>query len=199
MRATLLIPLAAALATTFAPVSLANETVPAPIAPETTEATDVDYEGFEALTGEVALIREERLLSIEDFTARAAEPGTLVLDTRSAAAFARGHIEGAVNLPFSDFTEEALEEVIGANKGRTILIYCNNNFSDDVAPVMLKKAPLALNIPTFINLIGYGYSNVWELGDTVSLADVAWVSDEVDPLTAMVSRAPANEKAALAQ
>jgi hypothetical protein len=43
---------------------------------------------------------------------------------------------------------------------------------------MLKRAPLALNIPTFINLHGYGYGNVWELAGEVSLTDprVDWVS-----------------------
>ncbi|MEE2877433.1 MAG: rhodanese-like domain-containing protein, partial [Pseudomonadota bacterium] len=58
-----------------------------------------------------------------------------------------------------------------------ILIYCNNNFEDDVEPVMLKRAPLALNIPTFINLVGYGYENVYELGELVSIRDetVNWV------------------------
>ena len=139
------------------------------------EAQEVDYAGFQALTSEVADIRADRLLTLEQFQARAAQADTLILDTRSAAAFYAGHIEGAVNLPFSDFTEEALEQVIGADKGRPLLIYCNNNFSDDVVPVMLKSAPLALNIPTFINLVGYGYTNVWELGDTVSISEVGWV------------------------
>ncbi|MEP0188976.1 MAG: rhodanese-like domain-containing protein [Erythrobacter sp.] len=139
------------------------------------EAQEVDYAGFEALTSEVADIRADRLLTLDQFEARTAQADTLILDTRSAAAFEAGHIEGAVNLPLSDFTEETLEQVIGANKGRTILIYCNNNFSDDVVPVMLKSAPLALNIPTFINLVGYGYTNVWELGDTVATSDVDWV------------------------
>lgn len=141
-------------------------------------AAQIDYAGFETLTQDVAAIRAQRLLSVDAFNARAEQSDTLILDTRSASAFRQGHIAGAVNLPFSDFTEESLAEVIGPDKGRTILIYCNNNFSDDVAPVMLKKAPLALNIPTFINLVGYGYANVWELGDTVETKDVAWVADE---------------------
>ncbi len=32
-----------------------------------------------------------------------------------------------------------------------------------------KEITLALNIPTFINLYGYGYKNVYELGDLVSV------------------------------
>ncbi|WP_272914642.1 hypothetical protein [Aurantiacibacter rhizosphaerae] len=34
---------------------------------------------------------------------------------------------------------------------------------------------LALNIPTFINLYGYGYRNIGELGEKVALNDVEWV------------------------
>lgn len=160
-------------ALTAAPLALS-----APLAAQAAEASEpqIDYGGFALLTDKVATIRSERLLTLAEFEARASDADALVLDTRSAAAFAMGHIEGAVNLPFSDFTEESLREVIGTNKGRPILIYCNNNFSDDVTPVPLKKAPLALNIPTFVNLVGYGYTNVWELGETVSLGDVSWVS-----------------------
>ena len=46
-----------------------------------------------------------------------------------------------------------------------------------VAPVPLKSAALALNIQTFINLVGYGYPNVLELADVVDFNDpkVEWV------------------------
>ncbi|MEW4449140.1 rhodanese-like domain-containing protein [Qipengyuania sp. JC766] len=122
--------------------------------------TRIDYNGFAALTAEVGGYREGRLLDPEQFFEEAARQGALLLDTRSADAFARGHIEGAVNLPFSDFTEASLARVIGEDRDRPIFIYCNNNFTDDTEPVATKKAPLALNIPTFINLYGYGYTDV---------------------------------------
>ena len=138
----------------------------------------IDYAGFEALTAEVATLRSQRLLGADRFFEQARAEGALLLDTRSAAAFAEGHIEGAVNLPFSDFTQERLAEVIGDDPDRPIYIYCNNNFSDDVAPVVTKKAPLALNIPTFINLVGYGYTNVWELGAVMRMDEVEWVSSD---------------------
>lgn len=137
---------------------------------------EIDYDGFVELTGSVQSIREARLLDREEFLLRAAADGALLLDTRSAAAFRAGHIEGALNLPFSDFTETALREVIGDDSSRPIYIYCNNNFTDNAAPVMSKKAPLALNIPTFINLHGYGYTNVWELGGLMPTSKVPWVS-----------------------
>ena len=138
----------------------------------------IDYAGFAGLTAEVASVRQDRLVSLTEFRQRAAKPDTLILDTRSAAAFAEGHIDGAVNLPFSDFTDAKLRAVIGANPDREILIYCNNNFSNDIQPVVTKRAPLALNIPTFINLYGYGYRNIYEFGEIVDLHEpmVGWVA-----------------------
>lgn len=136
----------------------------------------IDYPAFQALTTSVAPQRATRLLAFDAFKAEAAKPGVLLLDARSADAFARGHIEGAVNLPLTDFTADSLAAVVGADPGRPILIYCNNNFSNHVSPVPLKSAPLALNIQTFINLVGYGYPNVYELADVVDFNDprVGW-------------------------
>lgn len=137
----------------------------------------IDYQGFSGLVGNLAKVREKHRLAWPEFARRARAEGALLLDARSASAFARGHIDGAVNLPFSDFTAEALAEVIGPNRKRPIYIYCNNNFRDNRAPVVTKAAPLALNIPTFINLHGYGYGNVWELADVIGTDDpgVGWV------------------------
>lgn len=57
---------------------------------------------------------------------------------------------------------------------------CNNNFINNRNPVRTKALPLALNIQTFINLYGYGYKNVFELGDAMDMDDpsVGWVSAE---------------------
>jgi hypothetical protein len=131
----------------------------------------VDYAGFQQLTAEVYQYRQPRVIPLKDFKARASKPGALILDARTPSAFAQGHIEGAINLPFTDFTDEALREAIGGDPNREILIYCNNNFIDDVAPVMMKNTSLALNIQTFINLYGYGYRNVYELGGAYSIKD----------------------------
>ena len=137
----------------------------------------IDYPAFQTLTASVAPQRATRLLKFDAFKAEAAKPGTLLLDARSKDAFAAGHIAGAVNLPLTDFTAESLAAVIGANPDRPILIYCNNNFRNDAAPVRMKAAPLALNIQTFINLVGYGFGNVWELADVIDMGDpaVGWV------------------------
>ncbi|WP_084395605.1 rhodanese-like domain-containing protein [Henriciella aquimarina] len=138
---------------------------------------EIDYQGFSEMTDKVMAYREGRLVSLAAFNEMKSEPDTILLDTRSRLAYDMGHIDGAVHLDFSDFTDEKLADVI-PSKGTRILIYCNNNFADDIEPVMLKRAPLALNIPTFINLYGYGYENIYELGEMVSAEDEAvnWVS-----------------------
>ena len=135
----------------------------------------IDYAGFQQLTDKVSAYRASRLLSWAAFDKASRQPGTLVLDARSADAYAAGHIKGAVNLPFTDFTQASLAHVIG-DKERPILIYCNNNFSNNRPPVETKMVRLALNIQTFINLVGYGYANVRELNEVVDFNDpkVGW-------------------------
>jgi hypothetical protein len=106
------------------------------------------------------------------------DPSVRIVESdEDRALYTQGHIAGAVNLNFSDFSAGMLSEVIGA-KNRRILIYCNNNFTDNVSPVVLKSAPLALNVPTFINLYGYGYQNIYELSGAYSVmdAEIDWVS-----------------------
>lgn len=156
--------------------AIASSGVAAPGSARANTGQQVNYVGFRNLTQEVQSYRAGRLVSLEQFQAMAREPHTIILDARSAQAYARGHIDGAVNLSFSDFTAQSLAAVIG-NPNTRVLIYCNNNFENDVAPVILKSAPLALNIQTFINLYGYGFKNVYELGDVVNFNDpkVRWV------------------------
>jgi hypothetical protein len=136
----------------------------------------IDYAGFQQLTGQVSTYRQGRLLTWREFEVAANEPEALILDARSADAYWAGHIRGAVNLPFTDFTAESLARVIG-DKDRPILIYCNNNFANDQPPVMKKAVELALNIQTFINLVGYGYPNIRELNEVVDFNDpkIGWV------------------------
>jgi phage shock protein E len=137
----------------------------------------IDYDGYRALVEEVRPYRLARLVDWDTFIAAAAERDVLILDARSAAQFAAGHIRGAVNLPLPEFSEERLAEVIG-RADRPILIYCNNNFRDDRPPVLLKTGRLALNLSTFTHLYGYGYRNVRELNDVMAMDDprVHWIS-----------------------
>lgn len=148
----------------------------------------VDFEAFSALTTEVQAYRKDRLINLDSFLALAKQPNTIILDTRSQRFFQMKHLKGAKNLAFSDFTIETLAQVI-PSPSTTILIYCNNNFAFDQFSFASKIAPprgvfadngqienkkpisLALNIPTFINLYGYGYRNIYELRSLVSVMD----------------------------
>lgn len=138
----------------------------------------IDFGGFSNLTLEVAPYRSARLVNLQDFKARAERSESLILDARSEEASKEGHITGAVNLPLPDFTADRLADVIGTNLDREILIYCNNNFTNNRRPVVTKRIELALNIQTFINLYGYGYRNIYELGEAVDmdLPEVGWVT-----------------------
>lgn len=149
----------------------------APLAAAPPANPQIDYPSFRELAIDVEAYRRSRLIDWESFVDAAAEPDVLILDARSARQFAAGHIEGAVNLPLPEFSVESLAQVIG-RPDRPILIYCNNNFRNDVQPVMLKSGPLALNISTFIHLVGYGYRNVRELNDVLDSNDpkVRWAS-----------------------
>ena len=137
----------------------------------------IDYPGFQRLAAEVRPYRQTRLIDWAEFDRMRGERGVLILDARSAEAFRQGHIAGAVNLPLPDFNAVSLRRVVGARTDRPILIYCNNNFSNNRQPVLTKLLPLALNIQTFINLVGYGYRNVRELNDVIDYNDrrVRWV------------------------
>lgn len=149
--------------------------------PEPTISTkhSINFDGFIAFSERTMEYRADRLISLDKFMAFADEYDTIILDTRSADAFDAGHIDGAIHLNFSDFTEAKLADVI-PDRATRILIYCNNNFLDDIEPVPAKSSQLALNIPTFVNLFGYGYLNVYELGEMVSLDDprLGWTPSE---------------------
>ena len=123
----------------------------------------IDYPKYIEIARKVEPVRKQRRLTEEQFAAMAAEPGTIVLDARSADKFKMRHIRGAVSLPFTDFTAESLAKVLPAKTTR-VLIYCNNNFRGAPISLTSKAAPASLNISTYVALATYGYTNVFELG-----------------------------------
>lgn len=146
--------------------------------PSVIKKAKVDYDAYENLVKEVKEYRKERLVDFTRFMLMSNEKGVIILDTRSDSMYQRKHIKGAIHLNFSDFTQENLKKLI-PDPDTKILIYCNNNFEGDeinfttkaVIPEVIKKdvkpITLALNIPTYINLYGYGYRNVYELSELI--------------------------------
>ena len=51
-------------------------------------------------------------------------PDLLIIDSRKAEEFKKGHIEGAVSLPNTNLMQEDIEK-ISADKSTTFLFYCN--------------------------------------------------------------------------
>lgn len=129
----------------------------------------IDYAGFSRNVAEVRLLRESRRIPEAQFIRMAREPGTVVLDARSERLFRLRHIQGAVNLPFPEFTQATLARII-PGKATPILIYCNNNFVGAPQSMPAKVRASALNLSTFVSLHAYGYRNVYELGPAIDVA-----------------------------
>jgi hypothetical protein len=147
----------------------------------------VSFADFKGLVSEVEAHRARRLVNLDTFLKMSQEPGTIILDSRSTFRYDRIHLKGARHLSFTDFTQDNLKTVIPSFDTR-VLIYCNNNFegnqTDFASKIALPPNPvatqmasqarpvmMALNIPTYINLYGYGYRNVYELDELVNVKD----------------------------
>ena len=93
---------------------------------------------------------------------------------------------------------DSIQDLTIPNFDTKILIYCNNNFEGNLIDfaskialpksstpkdplratsiasqlaVQAKPTMMALNIPTHVNLVGYGYQNVYELDEFVDVND----------------------------
>lgn len=155
----------------------------------------VSFEDFKSLVAQVEPHRASRLIDLDTFLKMSKQAGTIILDSRSEFRFERIHIKGAKHLSFTDFTQDNLRKAIPSFDTK-ILIYCNNNFKGNEVdfaskiafPIgALAKTPtsspaaqfaaqakpimMALNIPTYVNLFGYGYQNVYELDELVDVDD----------------------------
>ena len=128
----------------------------------------IDMPGYLKVADEAARHRRSHRVSEAEFLRMSTEPGTIVLDARSAQKFARLHVKGAVNLSFPDIAVASLGELI-PDKATRILIYCNNNFTGDEDAFPSKIAQASLNLSTFISLYSYGYRNVFELAPLVDV------------------------------
>lgn len=141
----------------------------------------VDFDAFEKLTVEVKNYRKDRLINWSTFEKLSKNANTIILDTRSKEMYDKKHLKGAIHLNFSDFTQNNLAQIIPSFHTR-VLIYCNNNIDNEPIffaskislpkkEIQPKPISLALNIPTFITLYGYGYKNVYELSELISSLD----------------------------
>jgi Rhodanese-like domain len=161
---------------------------------------NIDMLAHMVATQNAAKHRATRRLNEDDFIKMSKEEGVIVLDARSKAMFDLMHIDGAINLNFSDIDVNSLKKLL-PNKDAKILIYCNNNFTaapDLPANIVIqqqvtpnggvpvpdaakraeiskvafggKGLAVSLNLSTYTTLHSYGYKNVYELGPTLDAA-----------------------------
>ncbi|WP_232371475.1 rhodanese-like domain-containing protein [Leptospira ainazelensis] len=123
----------------------------------------IDYGQFQKTVNSSAQEREAKRLTEEEFLKMISEKDVVLLDARSESRFKLRHIQGAVNLPFTEFTKESLSKIV-PNFDTRILIYCNNNFEGSPQAFAAKSPAASLNLSTFISLKVYGYKNIYELG-----------------------------------
>jgi len=136
----------------------------------------IDYPGYLKTAQQVQAPREKRRVTEEQFITMVGERGTIVLDARIESKFKLRHIKGAVNLPFTEFTESTLAKTIPAKNTR-VLIYCNNNFLGSPVAFAGKAAATSLNISTYVTLTSYGYTNIYELGPLIDINSTKLVFD----------------------
>ena len=128
----------------------------------------IDYGAFQSGVVRVGEVREKHRVTELGFITMAGDPSTVILDARSAEKFALLHVKGAKNLSLPDMTEAELAKVIPAKSTR-ILIYCNNNFSNEPEAFPAKDLSASLNVYTMNVLHAYGYTNVYELGPLIDI------------------------------
>ncbi|MDF3819212.1 rhodanese-like domain-containing protein [Leptospira sp. 96542] len=128
----------------------------------------IDYPKFQKIVNQSYEVRESHRLTESQFHSAMLEEGVILLDARSENRFKLLHIKGAVNLPFTEFTEKSLNAVI-PNKKTKILIYCNNNFEGDEEAFAAKAPAASLNLSTYNSLKAYGYHNIYELGPLLNV------------------------------
>ena len=124
---------------------------------------NIDMAGYLRVSEEAAAYRKMHRLSEREFLRMSREPGTVILDARSKDKYELLHVQGAVNLSFTDFTAASLAQAF-PDPGTRILIYCNNNFRNAEQAFPTKAPRASLNLSTYIALYTYGYRNIYELG-----------------------------------
>lgn len=139
----------------------------------------IDYDGFAAQVARVGQARQRHRIAEAEFIRMAQEPGTVVLDARSAEKYAQLHIRGAKNLSLPDITADELAKIL-PDKSTRVLIYCNNNFLNAPGAFPSKAFTASLNIYTYNVLHSYGYENVYELGPLLDIRQTKIVFEGTD-------------------
>ena len=149
-------------------VFLNSDTTPEAPAAQSIPNEYIDAPGFVKLVNDSQVDREKKRLTEAQFLSAMKSEEYVLLDARSAEMFKTHHIQGAVNLPLTEFTADTLATVLPDQNTR-ILIYCNNNFLNSPAALVTKSRRASLNLHTQASLRAYGYENIYELGPLLDI------------------------------
>lgn len=100
--------------------------------------------GKEKIDGEALYKTIEGDLAYEFVNASKA----ILIDVRTIEEYEKDHIEGSINIPYDEITEEKIKNVTNSEIDN-IIVYCQSGSRS-------KKAA--------IKIIEYGYTNVYDLG-----------------------------------
>ena len=83
--------------------------------------------------------------------------GAVLLDVRTKEEYAKEHIKGAINIPYSKIKKEKklLEQLIKNKKNKIIVVYCRTGRRSAIAKNILNKMG-------YSNVINHGGINTWK-------------------------------------
>ena len=140
---------------------------PAPAPVNTIENRLVSFGAFEKAATEARKVRATRRVTEEQFLEMAADPNTIILDTRSVCKVRDVAREGggAPEL-LRHHGPTALEKDDPGNKETRILIYCNNNFDKRTEGLPLEDCQGSGAEPSDLRdaLLATDTENIYELG-----------------------------------
>lgn len=140
MNATLrrtLPPLAAAVTAVALLAGCGSSSTAAPAAPPATPSTTSPGAMGPAVPSPSSSAVGLQRVGVTDFATAVGQPGVVVLDVRTPAEFAAGHLEGAVNIDVesSDFAAKVGE----LDKGTTYAVYCRSGNRSRVATQAMQQ------------------------------------------------------------
>lgn len=85
----------------------------------------------------VAYSADQAELSVEERAWQKIRAGALLVDVRTPAEYAQGHLDDALNIPFDQIEERVAE--LGEDKDREIVVYCRSGRRSGIGEKTLRK------------------------------------------------------------
>ncbi len=121
---------------------------------------EIDYDAYYKKAGELSSLRKERTIGVNKLLEMKEDKKTIILDVRSKISYECSHIDGAINIPYSDIKEGTLKSII-PNKDTRVIIYCDNGIEEMITRVM------PLSMQAFPLIYQLGYQNIYELESSI--------------------------------